>query len=224
VSLEDRGKENIMDTTLHRRMVLWAMGMALAIGLVVALAALPASAAPRSVDPDTLTPPPPPGAECQDTGNYIICHTFGDESWANQPDYLLSCGRAYSTGSSHSEGIRWYSSEGLLLKRFVRVTGSGTWSLSPTGEEPTVRFFGHYNYVDYLAIPGDFDSATTIEHGLDSRWWRPGSGVMLRLAGIFVFSPEGVTHHGAGEFALDDEGNLVIPEKADAALCEALQL
>ncbi len=62
-----------MDTTLHRRMVLW--GMALAIGLVVALAALPASAAPRSVDPGTLTPPPTPGAQCKDTGNYIICQT-----------------------------------------------------------------------------------------------------------------------------------------------------
>ena len=33
-----------MDTTLQRRMVLWAMGMALAIGLVVALAAFPAGA------------------------------------------------------------------------------------------------------------------------------------------------------------------------------------
>jgi hypothetical protein len=86
-----------------------------------------------------------------------------------------------------------------------------------------VRFFGHFNYTDYLATPGDFDSATTIERGLDTRMWRPGSGVMLRLAGIFVFSPEGVTHHGAGEFAEDDEGNLVIPAKEDAALCEALR-
>jgi hypothetical protein len=68
-----------MDTTLHRRMVPWAIGMVLAIGLVMALAAFPASAAPKSVDPDTLTPPPPPGAECQQTGTYIICHTFGDE-------------------------------------------------------------------------------------------------------------------------------------------------
>jgi len=47
---------------------------------------------------------------------------------------------------------------------------------------------------------------------------------MLRLAGIFVFAPEGsVTHHGAGEFALDEDESLVIPEKADAKLCEALQ-
>src|SRR5215203_6797389 len=92
---------------------------------------------------------PSPGRRVQ-TGNYIICHTFGDESWANEPDSMLSCGRAYSTGSSHSEGIRWYS-DGLLVKRFVRVTDAGTWSLSPTGEGPTVRFVSHLNFVDYLA-------------------------------------------------------------------------
>jgi hypothetical protein len=191
------------------------------VGAVTGGAAL---AAPQSVDPDTLTPPPPPGAECTQTGNYIICQTFGDDSWAGEPDSLLSCGRAYSTGSNHSEGIRWYSSEGLLLKRFVRVTNSGTWSLSPTGEGPTVRFDSHFGFVDHLATPGDFDSATTVERGMDFRLWRPGSGVMVHLAGIFVFAPDGsVTHHGAGEFAIDEDGALIIPAKEDAALCEALQ-
>jgi hypothetical protein len=201
--------------------IIVALVVAMVLAAITGGAAL---AAPRTVDPDTLTPLPPPGAECKDTGTYIICHTFGDESWANEPDSLLSCGRTYTTGSSHSEGIRWYSKEGLLLKRFVRGTDSRTWSLSPTGEGPTVRSVSHSNFVDYLATPGDFDSATTIERGLDIRFWRPGSGVMLRLAGIFVFAPDGgVTHHGAGEFALDDDENLVIPEKADAKLCEALQ-
>jgi hypothetical protein len=212
-----------MDPALHRRMVLWALGTALAIGLVVALAAFPASAAPRSVDPDTLTPVPPPGAECKQTGSYVICHTIGGETWANQPDFMLTCGRAYTTGSAYREGIRWYS-DGLLVRRSVKETGAGTISLSPTGEGPTVRFDGHFNYTDYLATPGDFDSATTIEHGLDTRMWRPGSGVMLHLAGIFTFAPDGsYTHRGAGEFALDEEGNLIIPPKEDAALCEALQ-
>ena len=207
-----------MGNTLRRTLMVCVLALVLA-----AMWAGTASAAPRTVDPDTLIPAPPPGAECKDTGNYTICHTLGDESWANEPDSLLSCGRAYSTGSNHSESIRWYSSEGLLLKRFLRVTNSGTWSLSPTGEGPTVRFFGHFSLVDYLATPGDFDSATEIEHGMDFRIWQPGYGVMVHLAGIFVFAPEGVTHHGAGEFAIDEEDNLVIPPKADAALCEALQ-
>jgi hypothetical protein len=208
-----------MGTTLRRTLLVCVLALVLA-----AMWAGTASAAPRSVDPDTLIPAPPPGAECTQTGNYIICHTLGDESWANEPDSLLSCGRAYSTGSNHSESIRWYSSEGLLLKRFLRVTNSGTWSLSPTGEGPTVRFFGHFSLVDYLATPGDFDSATEIEHGMDFRIWQPGYGVMVHLAGIFVYTPDGsVTHHGVGELAIDEEGNLVIPAKEDAALCEALQ-
>ena len=208
-----------MNVTLRRTLMVCVLALILA-----AITAGTASAAPTTVDPDTLTPPPPPGAECKDTGNYIICHYSLDDSWANQPDSLLSCGRAYSTGSAHSEGIRWYSSEGLLLKRFLRVTNSGTWSLSPNGEGPTVRFFGHFSLVDYLATPGDFDSATEIEHGMDFRIWQPGYGVMVHLAGIFVFAPDGsVTHHGAGEFALDEDDNLVIPPKADTALCEALQ-
>ena len=203
-----------MNITLQRTLVVCVLALILAAGT--------ASAAPTSVDPDTLTPPPPPGAECKQTGQYVICHTFGDESWANQPDFTLSCGRAYSTGSAHSEDIRWYS-DGLLVRRFVKVTEEGTFSLSPTGEGPTVRFVPHYNFVDYFATPGDFDSVTEIEHGMDFRIWRPDSGVMVHLAGIFVFAPDGITHHGAGEFALDEEDNLVIPAKADAALCEALQ-
>ncbi len=196
--------------------------LAAMLAAVLLLACGAALAAPKSVDPDTLTPPPPPGAECKQTGQYVICQTFFDESWANEPDFELSCGTVYSTGSEHAEGIRWYS-DGLLVRRFFRVTGEGTLSLSPTGEGPTVRSSSHRNFVDYFAIPGDFDSVTEIEHGLDTRMWLPGSGVMLRLAGIFIFSPDGVTHHGAGEFALDEEGNLVIPAKQDAALCEALQ-
>jgi hypothetical protein len=64
---------------------------------------------------------------------------------------------------------------------------------------------------------------TEIEHGMDFRIWRPGSGVMVHLAGIFVFAPEGITHHGVGELVLDEDENLVIPPKADAAMCEALQ-
>jgi hypothetical protein len=216
-AIEERISEKNMNVTLRRALTVGVLALILA-----AMWAGAASAVPSTVDPDTLTPVPPPGAQCKDTGNYVICQTFGGETWANEPDFTLSCGRAYTTGSAYREGIRWYS-DGLLVRRSVKETGADTISLSPSGEGPTVRFDGHFNYTDYLATPGDFDSATTIEHGLDSRMWRPGSGVMLQLAGIFIFAPEGVTHRGAGEFALDEEGNLIIPPKADAALCEALQ-
>jgi len=139
-----------MNVTLRRTLMVCVLAL-----LLAATWAGTASAAPQgSVDPDTLTPPPPPGAQCKDTGKYVICQTFGGGSFANEPESTLSCGTAYSTGSSHVEGIRWYS-DGLLVKRFLTATEAGTLSLSPTGEGPTVKFVGHYSSVDYLATPGE---------------------------------------------------------------------
>ena len=179
-----------------------------------------ALAAPKSVDPDTLTPPPPPGAECKDTGNFIICQTFFDEpSLVNEPVFELSCGTVYETSNVHREGIRWYSPEGLLLRRFVTEDVQGTWSLSPTGEGPTVRFFAHDNWTDVYTTPGDEESVSTTYHGDSFTAMAPGYGVLFHIAGIDL--PNG-THHGAGgAFFIDDEGN-VDPE-ADAALCAALE-
>ena len=179
-----------------------------------------ALAAPKSVDSDTLTPPPPPGAECKDTGNFIICQTFFDEpSLVNEPVFELSCGTVYETSNVHREGIRWYSSEGFLLRRFVTEDVQGTWSLSPTGEGSSVRFFAHDNWTDVYTTPGDEESVSTTYHGDSFTAMAPGYGVLFHIAGIDL--PNG-THHGAGgAFFIDDEGN-VDPE-ADAALCAALE-
>jgi len=177
---------------------------------------------PRVVDPNTLTPPPPEGvvAECKETGNYIICQTYFDKpSLVNEPVFELSCGTVYETSTVHREGIRWYSSEGLLLRRFVTEDAEGTWSLSPTGEEPTVRFFAHDNWTDVYAVPGDEEDVSTTYHGNMFRVIVPGSGGLLHIAGIDLPNE---THHGVGgDFFIYEEGN-VDPE-ADAALCEALQ-
>ena len=179
-----------------------------------------ALAAPKSVDPKTLTPPPPPGAECKDTGNFILCQTFFDEpSLVNEPVFELSCGTVYETSNVHREGIRWYSPEGLLLRRFVTEDVQGTWSLSATGEGPTVGFFAHDNWTDVYTTPGDEESVSTTYHGDSFTAMAPGYGVLFHIAGIDL--PNG-THHGAGgAFFIDDEGN-VDPE-ADAALCAALE-
>jgi len=206
-----------MNTALHGRLVLWVAGVALAIELV-AVAALPASAGPL-VDPNTLTPPPPPGAECNQTGNFIICQTFFDEpSLVNEPAFELSCGTVYETSNVHREGIRWYSLEGLLLKRFVREDAQGTLSLSDTGEGPTVRVFAHDNWTDIYTTPGDEESASTTSHGVGLRIIAPGSGGAI-YAGITL--PEG-THHGTPLRRDLFTGEDIAPE-ADAMLCEALQ-
>ena len=206
-----------MNVTLRR--ILLVCGLAL---ILAAMWAGTASAAPKTVDPNTLTPPPGEGvvAECKETGNFIICQTYFDEpSLVNEPVFELSCGTVYETSTVHREGIRWYSKEGLLLRRFVTEDVQGTWSLSPTGEGPTVRFFAHDNWTDVYTTPGDEESVSTTYHGDSFTAMAPGSGVLFHIAGIDL--PNG-THHGAGgEFFIDDEGN-VDPE-VDAALCEALQ-
>ena len=196
------------------RRIIVALMLAIVAAAITAGAAL---AAPRTIDPNTLTPPPPPGAECKDTGNYIICQTFFDEpSLVNEPAFELSCGTVYETSNVHREGIRWYSPEGLLLKRFVREDAEGTLSLSATGEGPTVRSFAHDNWTDIYTTPGDEESASTTSHGVGLRIIAPGSGGLI-YAGTDL--PDG-THHGVRRDLFTGED--VAPE-ADAVLCEALQ-
>ena len=198
------------------RRIIVALMLAMVVAAVTAGAAL---AAPKTIDPNTLTPPPPPGAECKDTGNYIICQTFFDESsLVNEPAFELSCGTVYETSNVHREGIRWYSAEGLLLKRFVREDAQGTLSLSATGEGPTVRFFAHDNWTDIYTTPGDEESASTTSHGVGLRIIAPGSGGLI-YAGITL--PDG-THHGVTLSRDLFSGEDIAPE-ADAMLCEALQ-
>jgi hypothetical protein len=193
-----------------------------AIMLAIVAAAVTAGtalAAPKTIEPNTLTPPPPPGAECKQTGNYIICQTFFDEpSLVNEPAFELSCGTVYETSNVHREGIRWYSPEGLLLKRFVREDAQGTLSLSATGEGPTVRFFAHDNWTDIYTTPGEEESASTTSHGVGLRIIAPGSGGLI-YAGTDL--PNG-THHGTPLRRDLFTGEDIAPE-ADAILCEALQ-
>jgi hypothetical protein len=216
-AIEERTRERNMNVTLRRALFMCVLALILA-----AMAGSTALAdPPRIVEPDTLTPPPGEGvvAECKETGNYIICQTFFDEpSLVNEPAFELSCGTVYETSNVHREGIRWYSPEGLLLKRFVREDAEGTLSLSATGEGPTVRFFAHDNWTDIYTTPGDEESASTTSHGVGLRIIAPGSGGPI-YAGITL--PNGM-HHGVplrrDLFTGED-----VAAEADALLCEALQ-
>ena len=135
------------------------------------------------------------------------------------PVFDLSCGTIYETSTGHNEGLRRYSSDGYLLRRFVTEEFQGSWSLSPTGEGPTVRFFAHDNWTDIYAIPGDEGSVSTTYHGLALTAQAPGYGVLFHIAGQDL--PDG-THHGAGgAYFIEEEGN--VDPATDAAVCEALQ-
>jgi hypothetical protein len=187
------------------RNVIRASLVAIAMSLTVASPA----AAGQAVDPATLTPEPPPGATCSANGpRLVLCHTVFIEDFVNEPAGELPCGVIYETSHDPRTGLRWYE-DGLLVRRQVFSDYGGTWSLSPTGDEPTVRIEGHTNWVDTYAIPGDEDSASTVVRGLGFRAFVPGG--VVQVAGLE--RPDAA--HGVFRFPDD-------PAAAEA-LCAALQ-
>jgi hypothetical protein len=177
------------------------------VGLLLAVASGPASAGPI-VDPNTLTPVPPPGAVCRSSGERTLCHTVFIEEFANEPAFELPCGTVYETTYDPRTGLRWYF-DGLLVKRQVFSHADGFWSLSPTGDEPRVRFTRNRTWTDIYTIPGDEDSAVEVLRGLDVHAFLPGG--MIQVAGRQASETD-----MRGVFRFADS-----PEVADA-LCEAL--
>jgi hypothetical protein len=59
------------------------------------------AAAGQLIDPSTLQPPPPPGAECRVDGEWIICHTELVLTPVNEPilDFEPPCGTLYETAT-----------------------------------------------------------------------------------------------------------------------------
>lgn len=175
--------------------------------------AMPAAAGPL-VDPDTLQPPPPPGAECRLDGAWIICQTSLSFTPVNEPilDIELPCGTMYYTGSDVRSSIRWYGADDRkLVKRFVSFETDSVVSLSPTGAGPTATLTQHGNHWTYYAVPGDESSGSGPAHGNDLIISAPGYGVIVHIAGLGL--PD-ETFHGTFRFPED-------PEVA-AELCAAL--
>jgi hypothetical protein len=172
------------------------------------------SAARPSVDPSTLQPPPPPDARCTATGRYVICHTVIDFSAEAEPvtDLGLPCGTVYFTVTDVRHGLRFYE-DGLLVRRHVTNPGgsSGFISLSPTGEGPRLQLAGHLNWWETFGVPGDPDSASESQHGLDIRLKSPDGRIVAIIAGRS--DPEGA-HTGVDRFV----GDPAIAE----AICAAL--
>ena len=195
--------------TIRKALVQIGLLSALAGGLLIAS---PASAGP-TVDPGTLTPPPPPGAQCRLNGQSIICQTSIAADLVNEPIFELPCGQVYETSHDARSGIRFYNANGLLEKRFVTQDVDGTWSLSPTGAGPTVNIRINDNWWIVLAVPGDESTGALTAHGNGFTASSPGFGVISHIAGLDP--PDGSGHRGVSRLIEDD------PEAA-AELCEAL--
>ena len=164
------------------------------------------------VDPSTLTPPPPPGARCHTTGpDRVICDTVLNSTFENAPDLEASCGLVYVSGTDFREGFRFYEG-GLMVRRHVTAAVNATWSLSPTGEGPTVRLIAHWGWWSVWPVPGGSDEdAVVTSSGLDVKVIGPGLGADFQIAGRF--DPDG---NYTGIFTAFADESL-------AALCEALE-
>jgi hypothetical protein len=169
----------------------------------LAVTAPPAPAAPPSVDPSTLQPPPPSDARCVPTGRYVICHTVIDFSVEAEPvtDLGLPCGTVYFTVTDVRHGLRFYEN-GLLVRRHVTAPGgvSGFVSLSATSEGPHLELVGHLNWWSTFAVPGDESTESTTSHGLEIRLKSPDGGIVAIIAGRT--DPEGA-YTGVARFVDD---------------------
>ena len=162
------------------------------LGAFLMLATIPTVSAGTPVDPDTLTPPPPPGATCEAVGNStVICHTAVSLLLDGEPLFDIGCGTVYETSTSDRFGIRWYT-DGNLAKRFFRGALDGTWSLSPDASGAVIEITGNWSASAYFTVPGDLDTLVQTEHGLEVHGTAPGLGASLILAG--KIDPDGTLH------------------------------
>jgi hypothetical protein len=195
----------------RRRRIWTSTGVAAAL-IGWALVSASHADAGRSVDPDTLNPPPPPGSSCQRDGRQVICHTVFVQDFVNEPVFELPCGLFYETSHDDRRGTRWYIN-GKLHTRFVSSSLHGTWSLSPVGAGPLVTLKGNANWRN-VDIPFDQpeENWPITVHGNDITASAPGYGVILHIAGRD--DPDG-DHHGTGVTDFDDPA-------VHAELCAAM--
>jgi hypothetical protein len=172
-----------------------------------------ATVAAADVDPSTLTPPPPPGANCHTTGpDRVVCDTILNADLENVPDFELPCGTLYLTGTDYREGFRFYE-DGLMVRRHVTADFRVTASLSPTGGEPTIRLFAHLNWWSVWPVPGgDDDDALVTETGMSLKATGPGLGADFLIAGRFL--PDG--EHTGRFTAFSDESMVALCAALDA--------
>ena len=140
--------------TLVRR----SLGCLAALSLALAIA--PAALAGSPVDPTTLNPVPPDVYTCQADGPNTICRASFVETFEGGDNGPL-CGDLHFfewVDRRSSDAVRTYDADENLVRRTGRASLSGTFSLSPTGDAPTIDVVAHNNWIEVFTVPGDLDS------------------------------------------------------------------
>jgi hypothetical protein len=136
----------------------------------LAVGAPAAAKSPHAVDPATLTPALNPDFapwDCFEAGKGITCQGEFRPVYENEPIGLQCQGQdVYISGQGREFMTRWHDAEGRATKTVVHLDyPADVFSLSPTGEGPSVTIRGHFNrHYDYL-VPGDRSSRVMTEVG-----------------------------------------------------------
>jgi hypothetical protein len=184
-----------------------------AIAVIVASLGFASSAAARSyVDPTTLTPPLKPFRVCWQLGPTVQCDTSGEETYENRETDVLPCGQIYESAHGSSNSTRYYQ-DGLLVRRAVQEEYRGSWSLSPTGAEPTVEYAQNNSWDDHFSIAGNIDSFVRTVRGSLIRV--PALGSSFHASGVFV-------EDGIADGPIESHGLWTIDEASALELCGLL--
>jgi hypothetical protein len=199
----------------------------LVLGLLGILAVIPhrSAFAGQVIDPSTLNPPPPSFETCMATGNGAICKGARTQSYG-PTDTGIVCGSGptafdiFDQGAFDQHAIRYYDQNGNLTRRAIYDNYAfGQWSNPLSGA--VVSYKQVTNETDVLAVPGDFNSATSTYTGQNI--YRAGHGApVLISAGRTVQNFDGsVIYSESGPDPFTDfflEGDA----SAFAAVCAAL--
>jgi hypothetical protein len=177
------------------------------VGAALAALALASPAAARTpVDPNTLNPAPPDffNAQCERTGNQIICTLHFDtvDDVTDEPSGII-CGSTELLFSQERAvvGKRFYDADGNLRVRHFIETFTGDFTNPDTGKVAT--WTQHDTVIHRLATPGNVATGTTsvsgqVAHvrGPDGRTILIGAGRML----IDESTGEIISSHGPHPF------------------------
>ena len=170
-------------------MVLLAAAMSIA-GLLSA--PLAAAKSPHQVDPAAMQPQLNPQFApwtCFEAGVGITCQGSYEATYAGPTGLQCDGQDVYVRGYGREQMTRWHTADGLATKTIAQLSfPEDVYSLSPTGEGPTITISGHWNRHYTYAVPGDLGSRTLTERGL-IYLGTSAYGVVLRDVGQVTFEP-----------------------------------
>lgn len=185
--------------------------------LMIAAAGLAAAAAPAAAS-TSLNPAPPSWYTCTATGSGTVCH--GTMSFEHFAGFDGTCPQGFNileNGYKDETGTRYYDRDGNLTRRVLHDTypvGNPLNVLYNSQTGKSVPYRTDLTETDTLAVPGDFNSATTRITGNLYTVTVPGGGLLVHDVGDFTFAPDGSI--------LQDHGPKMLFSGQTGKLCAAL--